>query len=177
MAICRQSGNGAIDVLVLGDGQVATPEACLRDERIAEFGTRHRSQYRSRLRAGSGFDDEHAHHLSQLQMEQSKHRNRPDGYWIAEADPRAAEHSITASFDPSIAPWSVLASDGVYRPLENLGNPDWFEIASRDAAGLEALLLECETSEERDHSGRAMPRAKRHDDKSVAVVRFESSWR
>lgn len=63
--------------------QLPGPDLELRDDRQAKFGAEIREAYRPHLRRGHEFDDDHRRFLGDLQAEQARRRNRPDGYWIA----------------------------------------------------------------------------------------------
>ncbi|MDF2578822.1 MAG: hypothetical protein K0S49_401 [Microbacterium sp.] len=169
VAIARRDGSG-VDLLVLGDSQIVTPHDVYVDTRIDRFAQAPRAAYRTRLEAGHGFDETHRELLKVLQADQSRHRNIDGGYWIAEAVPAAASHAITVRTGPAAPTWLVLATDGAYRPMQHLGLDDWAVIAAQDSAGLYRLLNELNRWEKcEDADGRALPRAKRHDDKSIAV--------
>jgi hypothetical protein len=171
VAIARQDGD-SIDLLVLGDSQIATPQGIYVDDRIARFAHAERAAYRARLADGYGYDETHRELLSALQLEQARHRNVDGGYWIAEAAPAAAHHAITTSLSVDAAPWLVLATDGAYRPMQHLGLDDWPAVAAKDSTELDRLLSALEHWEtDDDADGLALPRAKRHDDKTIAVVR------
>lgn len=162
-----------VDFLVLGDTQIVTPGGTIRDDRMDRLELAPRRKYRERLAAGTGYDDEHRALLRELQTEQAQRRNRDGGYWIAEATPEAAHHAITAERSIVDAPWVVLATDGAYEPMEHLGLADWPRIARASSAELDALLRRCHDWEEhQDPNASGMPRAKRHDDKSLAAVTF-----
>lgn len=162
--------DGRVDLLVLGDSQITTPFGILRDSRLDKIGMAQRAAYRSRLAEGHGYDDAHRSLLVALQTEQAKHRNQPSGYWIAEADPAAAGRAIIQAHPSADLPWIVLATDGAYGPLDHLG----FDVSkSSTASELVELLARCERWEaEQDPEGRALPRSKRHDDKTVALARL-----
>ena len=59
----------------------------ITDRRLSAIGADKRAAYRERLNAGGGFDSEHRELLRNLQAEQRKYRNEPDGFWIAADDP------------------------------------------------------------------------------------------
>jgi hypothetical protein len=108
-----------------------------------------------------------------LQTEQARHRNQPDGYWIAEADPEAAKHAIVSRYPITSAPWAVLATDGAYKTMTHLGIAEWSHLRLANGHELSRILLKCQTWEANsDPDGRNLPRAKRHDDKSLAVATF-----
>lgn len=172
VAIVRQCGE-SVDYLVLGDTQIVTPAAKYVDDRIAEVATPARARYRERLAHGGGYDQRHRDLLRDLQADQAEYRNRDEGYWIAEADPSAAARTVTGAFTISSSRWAVLATDGAYRPMVHLGRDDWESVAFRDSDELSHLLAYLDDWEANvDPDGTALQRAKRHDDKSIAAIRF-----
>lgn len=161
-----------LDLLVLGDSQIATPHGIYVDDRIARFARPQRAAYRARLAAGHGYDETHRELLRALQTEQARYRNTDGGYWIAEAVPAAADHAIRVQPDIELANWLVLTTDGAYRTMQHLGRDDWSAIAARDYRELEELLSALVYWEDRcDPRGLILPRAKCHDDKAIASVR------
>ena len=174
VAMARVHG-GRVDLLVLGDSFIfygTGPGAgVLTDDRLAALCRPERQRYRERLAAGSGYDDTHRDLLRVLQREQRTHRNRPGGYWIAEADPAAAGHAQTLSLPVPAASWMVLATDGAVNTARHLGLDDWPALARSGPAALERLLARCQDWEANtDPGGRQFPRAKRHDDKAIVSV-------
>lgn len=165
-----------VDVLVLGDSPVVLgmPEpVVLTDDRLARLDLPERDAYRARLAAGAGLDDEHWALLAKLQQRQAHYRNQPDGYWIAETDPTAAEHAIVPDFPRHGVSWAVLATDGAAGSLARLSLVDWSTLAQLEPPALTDLLQQCHTWEaEIDPRARLAPRAKRHDDKALATVNF-----
>ncbi len=163
--------SGRVDLLVLGDTQVALPGEIIRDDRLGALGFTASRKYRDRLASGTGYDDEHRALLRELQTEQAKHRNRDGGYWIAEATPEAARYAITSWRPAAEVPWLVLATDGAYKPMEHLGIAAWEIVAQSTSAELFETLYRCwRWEEEQDPHGQNQPRAKRHNDKSLAAV-------
>ena len=165
-----------VDGLALGDSVIVLPDKVISDDRIDQLALAERRQYRERLTTGHGYDDEHRQLLRDLQTEQAKRRNVPGGYWIAEATPHAADHALTFSRPAADVPWAVLATDGAYNPMVHLGLDDWARVAHADHEALAALLARCTTWEsDEDPDARDLPRAKRHDDKAIAAVRFSTT--
>ncbi|WP_284741839.1 hypothetical protein [Amycolatopsis sp. RTGN1] len=165
--------DGWLDVLLLGDNLVVLPGATLTDPRLSQLDLEPGRRYRKRLAHGTGFDETHRSILRELQTQQAARRNRAGGYWIAEADPAAACHALTRRFRLDDVPWAGLATDGAYKPMRHLGLDDWPRLASCDAAVLQRILRRCENWEaRRDPAAIELPRAKRHDDKSIAFARF-----
>jgi hypothetical protein len=176
VAMARKAG-GQVDLLVLGDSFIfydaGSGAAVLTDDRLAALRLPEQRQYVERLRSGSGYDNTHWALLRRLQREQRKHRNIQAGYWIAEKDPAAAGHARTLTLPVSAMAWAVLATDGAVDPAQHLGLADWHAIAHDDQAGLARLLQRCHDWEEHtDPGGQRLPRAKPHDDKTIASVRI-----
>jgi hypothetical protein len=177
VSIVRDSGR-TVDVLVLGDSPVilAVGEEMLKisDERVSGLDLPEQVTYRSRLASGAGYDDRHRATLVALQKHQAKYRNRQNGYWIAEADPDAASHAIYRQFASESLRWAVMATDGAAEPMSHLALDNWPSVAEMDNAELRDLLVRCQHWEECvDPDGVLHPRPKRHDDKTLAVLRFD----
>ncbi|WP_378733675.1 hypothetical protein [Nocardia brasiliensis] len=173
VSLLRTNGE-TVDLLVLGDSPIAVghdgSHDLITDRRIAELNLPESEQYKRRLAAGGGYDEHHHNLLRSLQRKQREHRNQPGGYWIAEADPSAANHAVVANYRLDEIDWVVLATDGASNPLRHL-NVSWAEVAPMDAHSLARLLTRCQRWEEEvDPCGRLQPRSKRHDDKSIAVA-------
>lgn len=172
VAIAREDEDG-LDLPILGDSQIATPQGIHLDDRIANCAQPQRAEYRARLAAGDGYNKTHRELLKALQAEQKRHRNADGGYWIAEAHPGAANHAITMRLSIKAVPWLVIATDGAYRPMHHLNLDNWAAVAGLDSAGLQSLLNTLDRWERYDDSdGTKLPRAKRHDDKALAAVRL-----
>jgi hypothetical protein len=168
--ILRQA-RGYADCLVLGDSLAILAGHPITDDRLAQIGRQIREQYRRRLAEGHGYDQEHRRLLQELQHEQARRRNQPGGYWIAEADPRAADHALVTQYPADTVPWAVLATDGAYKTMTHLGLADWPALRQASRQDLADLLQRCQTWEaEEDPDGQKLPRAKRYDDKSLVVA-------
>lgn len=147
------------------------PDVVITDDRMDALDLEPRRAYRERLSAGGGYDDRHREILRSLQTEQAALRNRKGGYWIAEASEEAAQHALIELRRADEVPWLVLATDGAYDPMRHLGLSDWPQVCAMDDDELHGLLVQCQAWEsEVDPSGEALPRAKRHDDKSLVAV-------
>jgi hypothetical protein len=174
VAMARVSGS-RVDLLVLGDSFIfydtGSGTGVLTDDRLGELRLPERQRYRERLAAGNGYDDTHRDQLRALQREQRKHRNRPGGYWIAEADPAAAWHARSLSLPAAGTRWAVLATDGTVNTARHLGLDDWPALAHSGTGALARFLEHCQDWEIRcDPAGERFPRAKRHDDKTIASI-------
>jgi hypothetical protein len=176
VAIARVN-DGTADLLLLGDSYIAyradNTTTVLTDDRIDHLGLPQARLYRERLAAGSGYGPAHAAILRELQAGQRARRNVPGGYWIASASPEAAHRAITLTLPVATLEWIALATDGAADTTRHLGLDDWEAIARCDESRLSGLLQRCHEWEEAiDPDGRQHPRAKRHDDKAIAIVRL-----
>lgn len=167
-------GDEAVEVAALGDSTavIGRPDGTttrLSDDRLAHIGAAQRRAYREHLRQGSGFGLEHRDRLRELQRSEFPHRNRPGGYWIAEADPAAADELLIRSFPPEAVSWVVLATDGIQKHIDRLGSR-WDAVANQDNDQLAAFLQATQAWEtDADPDGTEMPRSKRHDDKTIVA--------
>ncbi|WP_236789856.1 hypothetical protein [Amycolatopsis sp. GM8] len=100
-------------------------------------------------------------------------RNKPDGFWVAEADPDAAAHALCRSWPRDGVDAVLLASDGVSVAVDDYGIFDWPHVltTARDH-GLLSVLEAVRTAESADPDGERWPRAKRHDDQALVLVDF-----
>ncbi|MBP2369718.1 protein phosphatase 2C domain-containing protein [Pseudonocardia parietis] len=166
--------DSTVDAAVLGDSSVVLgtrhgQQIRLCDDRLESIAPGQRQHYRERLQHGSGYDDAHRQLLTDLQRNELRARNRDDGYWIAEATGEAGHHAILDQFDIADLEWAALATDGAQRTIDHLGTP-WSDVAAKDGAELQVLLQHLHRWEaEQDPNGQHLPRAKRHDDKTVTT--------
>ncbi len=166
-----------LDVLVLGDSPAVVfhrdgTATIVQDDRLAAIAPQQRHAYRERLRHGGEFDAAHTALLHSLQAAQRQQRNTPGGYWIAELDPQAARHALTHTFSRADAPAVLLVSDGIAAGVEQYATPPTWHAARQviEAEGARRLAELIHVIELSDPDGRRWPRAKRHDDKSVAFA-------
>lgn len=166
-----------VDGLVLGDSplvlEVAGGLEVLGDDRLAAVAAAQRAVYQARLAAGGGYDDAHRALLRALVREQRRHRNRPGGYWIAEAAPLAAGQALTGRWPAADVGAALLATDGVSRGVGR-AVADWASaLALAERSGPGALLDAVRALERADPGGRAWPRSKPYDDQTLILV----TWR
>jgi Protein phosphatase 2C len=101
-------------------------------------------------------------------------RNNPDGYWVAEADPRAAHQAICKSLPRSEVEKVIIATDGVscavddYEIFENWDSV--LDLITTD--GAEAVLDKIRAAELSDPDRTRWPRTKTHDDQALALIDF-----
>ncbi|MEV0289217.1 MULTISPECIES: hypothetical protein [unclassified Kribbella] len=112
---------------------------------------------------------EHKAAIAALVANQTRTRNRSDGWWVAAADPEAARHAVVDSYARSEVGRLAIFSDGATRPADQMDLYTWPEyLALLDKlcpAGLIAHVREIETA---DPDGARHPRTKRHDDATLA---------
>lgn len=162
-----------VEVYVLGDSTAVIigdeSESMITDSRLAGVAPEIRTEYRSRLSNGHGFDTRHRELLQELQTRQSDARNRDGGYWVAGALPDAALEAKTRTLEVSDVRSILLASDGAERAIRYGVIRKWSAIAIGD---LRALLRATQEVEAADRHGMAWPRSKLHDDKTVIAICF-----
>jgi hypothetical protein len=100
-------------------------------------------------------------------------RNKPDGFWVAEADPAAASHAVTRSWPRASLDAVLLASDGVSVAIDDYDLFDWPHVlAAARERGLLSVLEAVRIAEAADPDGDRWPRPKRHDDQALVLVDF-----
>ena len=164
----------SLDLLVLGDSTavIGLHEGHTErwtDRRITSVAPDIRSQYRTALRAGSGYNSAHQDRLRAIQRAEHRARNTPNGYWIAEASPVAAHHALVRRYRSADIAWCVLATDGAQRGLDH-HHVEWADLHKASTVDLQVCLADLHRWETYvDPDGRQLPRAKRHDDKTLVV--------
>jgi serine/threonine protein phosphatase PrpC len=168
-----------LEVLALGDSPAVVfytdgTVDVLCDDRQSRIARHRRSAYIERLTSGHGFDQRHAELLQALRATEQEYRNQPQGYWIAEADPKAAFHALSRTWPAGEVTTVLLSSDGVSRGVDKYHRPATWHDARRivEQDGPDALLALVHGTEECDPNGQQWPRSKCHDDKAVVLVCF-----
>jgi len=97
VAILREQPD-AVDCLVLGDTTVLLEEPTgiriLTDDRLENVAV---GQHGAMHQHATGSAD-HDRSFADLVTEQRRHRNHPDGFWVASTDPAAAHHALPTPF-------------------------------------------------------------------------------
>jgi hypothetical protein len=167
-----------VEALVLADSPIVvfTPsgEHAVTDDRLVNLRTEGRGGYRERLRSGGGFGAEHLEALRASSDVTSQWRNVEGGFWVAEADPRAAFRATRAHWPRPEVSAALVASDGVACGVNDYGiYPNWSAVLDEaTSVGPRSVLDRVRTAEEADPEGTRWPRPKRHDDQALALVRF-----
>jgi hypothetical protein len=97
-------------------------------------------------------------------------RNVPDGYWIAEADPTAAQHALTGTAKIDGRARVAVLSDGAARAVAFglLDWPDTLDMLSSE--GPAALIARIRRAEAQDPRGIRWRRNKRSDDATAVYI-------
>ncbi|RKN37962.1 integrase [Micromonospora endolithica] len=117
---------------------------------------------------------EHANALAALVARQTATRNRPDGWWVAAADPAAAQYARTASYPIDALVRATVFSDGATRPVDQMEIYRWPEFLDLlEKLGPAGLIAHVRSLEAADPHGDSYPRTKRHDDASLAQLMLD----
>lgn len=166
-----------LEILVLSDSPAVLFPArrepiVIRDDRLQPVGARARQAYREHLRAGHGYGPELRRLIAHVQEEERRQRNRPGGYWIAEADPAAAAHALTVRYPMTHVDALVLLTDGASAAVDDYRQPaTWQQVRELlDASDPDGFLAAIHALEDTDPNGQRWPRSKCHDDKTIAYL-------
>ncbi|HEX6341617.1 protein phosphatase 2C domain-containing protein [Umezawaea sp.] len=101
-------------------------------------------------------------------------RNRPNGYWVAEADPRAAHQAKRKTLPRSAVEKVIIATDGVSCAVDDYQIFDtWQSVLDLiTEKGPEAVLDRIRAAELSDPNHTRWPRTKTHDDQALALINF-----
>jgi hypothetical protein len=165
-----------LEALVLGDSPVlvvrrAAPPELVSDDRLEPVGAEQRAAYRAHLRDGHGFGEPFARLVADLQRVERGSRNRPGGFWIAGAEPEAAQHAIERSWPAADVDAVLAMSDGAAAGVLEYaltGWPAFADLVRTD--GPASVINRVHAAEESDADGRRWPRTKLHDDKTLIVA-------
>jgi len=168
VAILREQPE-AVDYLVLGDTTILLEEPAdirvVTDDRLEQVAA---VQHGAMHQHATGSAD-HARSFAELVTEQRRHRNHPDGFWVASTDPAAAQHALTDTVPRAGLRRAAVLSDGATRLVDRFGLVDWPSFLDVLAEqGPDAIIQRVRAAEASDPDGRRWPRGKRHDDASAA---------
>jgi hypothetical protein len=176
VALLRWTGD-AVDALVLGDSPVIAfgpgGPTILADDRLTTI-PRGGGGYRTRLRSGGGYGPDHVDALRVSGAAMDRWRNREGGFWVAEADPRAAYQARRTSWPRAQVHAALLATDGVACGVDDYRIfPDWLAVLELSRTdGPHAILDAVRAAERSDPHGTRWPRPKPHDDQALALITF-----
>ncbi|MEU9923777.1 integrase [Streptomyces griseoluteus] len=164
--VAARASGGALEYLVLGDSSLLLADGdggttVVTDRRLDEVGKRLRGLVDA-LPTGS---PEHAAALAEYRDALTGLRNRPDGFWIAGPDPKAAEHALTGTVPVDALKSVSLLSDGATRLVDRFGLADWQQTVNvLGSFGPDHLIRRVREAEDSDPKGRRWPRGKARDD-------------
>lgn len=92
-------------------------------------------------------------------------KNKPGGYWVAEADPAAGHQALTATWPRAQIEKVVIATDGVSCGVSEYGLFAWEDLKELP---LGEVLDRIREAERGDSEHRRWPRYKTHDDQAIA---------
>lgn len=103
----------------------------------------------------------------QIRVARETHRNRsgPGEYWVAAADPAAADHAVTGTIPVAEVRRVMVATDGAAR-FTDLFERTWYEAFT---LGPVTMIGEVRNQERHDLTGTHWPRMK-HSDDATAVL-------
>jgi hypothetical protein len=167
VAVLREQPD-AVDYLVLGDTTILVEESAgvrvVTDDRLEQVAA---VQHGAMHQHATGSAD-HARSFAELVTEQRRHRNHPDGFWVASTDPAAAQHALTDTAPRTGLHRAAVLSDGATRLVDRFGLLDWPGFLNALAEqGPAAIIARIRAAEGSDPDGRRWPRGKRHDDASA----------
>lgn len=169
VTIFRVDDNRA-DYLVLADSVLVLDRAgdapeVITDGRVDAVGSR----YRAAMDAAPNGTIEHDQALREYIEALRAHRNQPGGFWVAADDPGAAAEAPTGSRPAESLSSAVLLSDGASRIVDQFALADWPAVLALIAAeGPAEVIRQVRAAETSDPQGRRWPRAKTHDDATLA---------
>ncbi|MEU3648304.1 hypothetical protein AB0E59_33330 [Lentzea sp. NPDC034063] len=98
-------------------------------------------------------------------------KNKPGGYWVAEADPVAGHQALTASWPRTEVDCVIALTDGVSCGVSDYGLFDWEDLRQLP---LGEVLDRIREAEHGDSEHKRWPRYKTHDDQAIARINFSA---
>ncbi|GLY53933.1 hypothetical protein [Lentzea sp. NBRC 102530] len=96
-------------------------------------------------------------------------KNKPGGYWVAEADPVAGHQALTTSWRRNEITSVIALTDGVSCGVSEYGLFAWEDLKQLP---LGEVLDRIREAERGDSEHRRWPRYKTHDDQAIARISF-----
>jgi hypothetical protein len=151
----------AVDCLVLGEATILLDESAgirvVTDDRLEHVAA---VQHSAMHQHATGSAD-HDRSFAELVTEQRRHRNHPDGFWVASADPAAAQHALTDTVPRDGLERAAVLSDGATRLVDRFGLLDWpsfLDVLAEQRP--DAIIQQVRAAEDSDPEGRRWPRGK-----------------
>ncbi|MCO8274788.1 protein phosphatase 2C domain-containing protein [Actinoplanes sp. TRM 88003] len=170
VAMVRLAGE-FLEYLVLGDVSIVLDGSngivAVSDERVSQTAA---SERRNADTFAIGSVEKNAA-MVQMKHAELAMRNRADGYWIAAADPTAAEHALNGLISTGELRRFAVLTDGAARIVNPFGEMSWaglLDLAETDSP--EAVLRRVREAEAGDPLGVRWPRNKRSDDATLILA-------
>ncbi|MEV6840827.1 hypothetical protein AB0N17_41210 [Streptomyces sp. NPDC051133] len=168
VAVLRQR-EGFLDHLVLADSPVVLegPDdfTVVTDLRVDDV----LPELRAEVERYETHTPDHQEALRRFVTAQRQTRNTPAGYWVAAADPEAADHAIVGSTATEDVRTAAVLSDGASRLVTEYSMATWHEVFTMlRTGGPRDLINAVRKVEAMDPTGRRWPRYKSGDDATVA---------
>ncbi|GLW31876.1 protein phosphatase 2C domain-containing protein [Actinoplanes regularis] len=155
-----------LQYLVLADsvlviGRPGSEPLVICDDREAAIGARYRQEMDGLTNGTPEHDDARRRYVETLRS----HRNRPGGFWVAAADPGAANEALTGTVPLGDISTVALLSDGASRLVDRFGLATWSQLlATLSSQGPAELVSQVRRAEKSDETGDRWPRGKTYDD-------------
>lgn len=165
----RRSGPD-LEYLVLADSVlvldlVDAAPVVVTDAREALVGQAHRAVMDAMPNGSREHQAAHRAYVETLRA----YRNTDGGFWVASADPAAADQATTGSVPLARLRAVALLSDGASRLVDRFGLADWSDALKLLATeGPTELIRRVRSAEDSDPHGERWPRGKAHDDATAA---------
>lgn len=182
VCLLRDAGT-ELEYLILCDNSLiidtGTETALLVDDRFARAVQQIRTDYLvGDVPIGS---EAHQARVRAASTRKRELTNTPGGYWIAAANPEAAEHAVTGRLPlrgQGAVRRAVLLTDGASCAVDVFGLYDWNTLLDLVTdRGPQELIRQVRLAETADFDGHAQPRFKSHDDATVALCLFDEENR
>ncbi|WP_199716767.1 protein phosphatase 2C domain-containing protein [Micromonospora musae] len=124
--IMLRTNRDHLEYLVLADSVLILDQAddaplVISDDREAKIGQHYRAAMDNLANGTPEHDQARRDYVQALRP----HRNKSGGFWVAAADPRAADEAIVGSRSIKDVTAAALLSDGVSRLTDRFGLTDW----------------------------------------------------
>ncbi|MBW6432724.1 protein phosphatase 2C domain-containing protein [Actinoplanes hulinensis] len=175
VAMVRIQDDGWTEYLVLGDVSVVLDSTygikTVSDDRVSQTATAER-RAADEYPIGTALKNEAMIRMKHAELAM---RNRPGGYWIAAADPAAADQATVGRVATGDVRRFAVLTDGAARIVVPFGEMTWDELLDlAEKHGPEAVLRKVRAAEASDPLGQRWPRNKRSDDATLALAVNES---
>ncbi|MFE0270436.1 protein phosphatase 2C domain-containing protein [Nocardiopsis alba] len=116
---------------------------------------------------------EKADRMAELVRAQRLVRNTPEGYWIAGANPDAADHAIERSWPREEVRRFAAMTDGVSCLVDVYNAMSWSDLLNTAQANITDVISTVRRVEDTDPEGVRWPRYKKSDDATIAYVELD----